>query len=109
MSNTETWRSAPGGDADTTTSSHAQHDQLDQSDADEQHRKRHHIVLEPMPIIAKHHVHPYSHAFDNHCPSTSTARSFQGYFAAKILVSWFAAKIWPAFRDLWRESGMADK
>src|ERR1700730_2129906 len=40
---------------------------------------------------------------------TSTARSFQGYFAAKILVSWFAAKIWPAFRDLWREFGMADK
>jgi hypothetical protein len=52
MSNTETWRSALGGDADTTTSSNAQHDQLNQSDADEQHRKRHHIVFEPMPIIA---------------------------------------------------------
>jgi hypothetical protein len=63
--NTETWRSAPGGDADTTTSSNAQHDQLNQSDADEQHRKRHHIVFEPMPIIAKHHVHPYANAFDN--------------------------------------------
>jgi hypothetical protein len=54
-----------GGDADTTTSSNAQHDQLNQSDADEQHRKRHHIVFEPMPIIAKHHVHPYANAFDN--------------------------------------------
>jgi hypothetical protein len=51
-----------GGDADTTTSSNAQHDQLNQSDADEQHRKRHHIVFEPMPIIAKHHVHPYANA-----------------------------------------------
>ena len=98
-----------GGDADTTTSSNAQHDQLNQSDADEQHCKRHHIVFEPMPIIAKHHVHPYSNAFDNpSCSSTSSAHSFQAYFAAKILVSWFAAKIWPAFRDLWRESGMAD-
>ena len=51
-----------GGDADTTTSSNAQHDQLNQSDADEQHCKRHHIVFEPMPIIAKHHVHPYANA-----------------------------------------------
>jgi hypothetical protein len=59
MSNAETWRSALGGEADTTTSSNAQHDQLNQSDADEQHRKRDHIVFEPMPIIAKHHVHPY--------------------------------------------------
>src|SRR6266481_8932909 len=58
MSNTETWRSALGGDADTTTSSNAQHDQLNQSDTDEQHRKRHGIVFEPMPIIVKHLVHP---------------------------------------------------
>jgi hypothetical protein len=41
MSNTETWRSAlKGGKVDTTTSSNAQHDQLNQSDTEEQHRKR---------------------------------------------------------------------
>src|SRR6516164_7224287 len=60
-------------------------------------------VFEPMPIIGKHHVHPYSNAI---LGSTSTARLFQEYFAAKILVSWFVAKAWPAFRGLWRESGI---
>jgi hypothetical protein len=38
----------------------------------------------------------------------STAHPFQADFAAKILVSWFVAKTWPAFRDLWRESGMGE-
>jgi len=38
----------------------------------------------------------------------STARLFQAYFAAKILVSRFVAKTWPVFRSLWQESGMAD-
>src|SRR5215471_10259193 len=56
-----------------------------------------------MPIIGKHHVHPYSNAI---LGSTSTARLFQAYFAAKILVSRFVAKTWPAFRGLWRESGI---
>ena len=42
------------------------------------------------------------------CRSTSTAHLFQAYFAAKILVSRFVAKTWPAFRSLWRESGTAD-
>ena len=41
-------------------SSNAQHDQLNKSDADQQHRKCHGIVFEPLPIIGKHHVHPYS-------------------------------------------------
>src|SRR5262249_58901923 len=36
---------------------------------------------------------------------TSTARLFQAYFAAKILVSRFVAKTWPAFRSLWRGTG----
>ena len=40
--------------------SNAQHDQLNKSETDQQHRKRHGIVFEPMPIIGKHHVHPYS-------------------------------------------------
>ena len=40
------------------TSSNVQHDQFDKSDADQQHRKRHVIVFEPMPIIGKHHVDP---------------------------------------------------
>src|SRR5215471_5542184 len=56
-----------------------------------------------MPIIGKHHVHPYSNAI---LGSTSTARLFQAYFAAKIPVSRFVAKTWPAFRGLWRESGI---
>jgi hypothetical protein len=38
----------------------------------------------------------------------STARLFQAYFAAKILVSRFVAENRPAFRSLWRESGMGD-
>src|SRR5262249_61749792 len=38
----------------------------------------------------------------------STARLFQAYFAAKILVSRFVAKTWPVFRSLWRGSGRAD-
>ncbi len=65
-----------------------------------------------MPIIGKHHVHPYSNAWGlkdgNRLVDSSTARLFQAYFAAKILVSRFVAKTWPAFRSLWRESGMAD-
>jgi hypothetical protein len=40
--------------------SNAQHDQFDKSDTDQQHRKRHGIVFEPMPIIRKRHVYPYS-------------------------------------------------
>src|SRR5215510_7692806 len=43
-----------------------------------------------MPIVGKHHVHPYSNAI---LGSTSTARLFQEYFAAKILVSRFVAGI----------------
>jgi hypothetical protein len=39
---------------------------------------------------------------------TSTARLFQTYFAAKILVLRFVTKTWPAFRSLWRKSGIAD-
>jgi hypothetical protein len=42
--------------------SNAQNDQLNKSDTDQQHCKRHGIVFEPMPIIGKHHVHPYSNA-----------------------------------------------
>src|SRR6516225_4639570 len=40
------------------TSSNVQHDQIDKSDADQQYRKRHVIVFEPMPIIGKHHIDP---------------------------------------------------
>src|SRR5262249_17015569 len=43
--------------------SNAQHDQLNKSETNQQHRKRHGIVFEPMPIIGKHHVHPYSNAW----------------------------------------------
>src|SRR6266446_2199221 len=84
MSNIKTWRSALGGDADTTTSSNAQHDQLNQSDTDEQHRKRHGIVFEPMPIIVKHLVHPYANAFGNRLVGQHTAHLFQAYFAATL-------------------------
>jgi hypothetical protein len=56
-------------------------------------------------MIGKHHVHPYSKAWALKDRQTSTARLFQAYFAAKILVSRFVAKTWPAFRSLWRESG----
>src|SRR6478672_2211645 len=95
MSYTETWRSAPGGDADTTTSSNAQHDQFNQSDTDEQHRKRHHVVFEPMPIIAKHHVHPYSNAFDNRLAHQHLAHArFRGISPQRV---WF--------RGLRRKSG----
>ena len=48
------------GKVDTTRSSNAQNDQLNKSDTDQQDRKRHGIVFEPMPIIGKHHVYPYS-------------------------------------------------
>src|SRR6266851_5108038 len=107
MSNIKTWRSALGGDADTTTSSNAQHDQLNQSDTDEQHRKRHGIVFEPMPIIV-HLVHPYSNAFgnrlvDQHPPHTC----FRRISPQRFLVSRFVAKTWPAFRSSWQESGRA--
>src|SRR5262249_48351708 len=91
---------------------------LNKSDTDQQDRKRHGIVFEPMPIIGKHHVYPYSSQrrlreslrgkMQPSCYSTSTARLFQAYFAAKIPVSRFVAKTWPAFRGLWRESGKQD-
>src|SRR5215831_4934207 len=64
-----------------------------------------------MPIIGKHHVHPYRTPFfsiaviggtsrwdANHAVPLprpafrTTARLFQAYFAAKILVSWFVGK-----------------
>src|SRR5262249_23354534 len=90
----------------------------------------HGIVFEPMPIIGKHHLHPYSNAVLFHsdhrrdlplapasrltppkngnrcCASTPPARRFRADFAARILVSRFVAKPWPAFRALWRESGI---
>jgi hypothetical protein len=78
------------------------------------------IVFEPMPIIGKHHVDPSirtprsqgrvagnSQGEDEQpsCQSTCTARPFQAYFVAKILVSRFAAKTRPAFRGLRRKPG----
>jgi hypothetical protein len=103
-------------------SSNAQHDQLNKSDADQQHRKCHGIVFEPMPTIGKHHIHPFEltssgdpdHAeplartgnrlVDRHVPHVR----FRRISPRRFLVSRFAAKTWPAFRSLWRESGVAD-
>jgi hypothetical protein len=48
-----------GGERARSAWSNAQYEQLNKSDTDQQHRKRHVIVFEPIPIIGKHHIHPY--------------------------------------------------
>src|SRR5262245_40505766 len=63
-----------------------------------------------MPIIAKHLGHPYSNVFgnrlvDQHLPHTC----FRRISPQRFLVSRFVAKTWPAFRNLWQESGSADR
>src|SRR6516225_660450 len=116
------------------TSSNVQHDQLDKSDADQQYRKRHVIVFEPMPIIGKHHVDPSirtprsqgrvagnSQGEDKatvvlidmyRTPVSGVLRRKDSGFAVcgenPAGVSRFAAKTGPAFRSLWRESDAAD-
>src|SRR5262245_32539520 len=53
------------------------------------------------PSLLERLVQPLIH---QHLPHTR----FRAISPQRILVSWFAAKIWPAFRDLWRESGMTE-
>src|SRR5215831_11217719 len=75
-----------------------------------------------MPIIGKHHVHPYSNAWalKDGCGGASGGRlgnrlvnqhlphaCFRRISPQRFLVSRFVAKTWPAFRSLWRESGTA--
>src|SRR5262245_4794221 len=75
-----------------------------------------------MPIIGKHHVHPYSNAraLKDGCGGASGGRlgnrlfnqdlphaCFRRISPQRFLVSRFVAKTRPAFRSLWRESGMA--
>jgi len=75
-----------------------------------------------MPIIGKHHVHPYSNAWalKGGCGGASGGRwgnrlvnqhlphaCFRRISPQRFLVSRFVAKTRPAFRSLWRESGMA--
>src|SRR5215510_4139798 len=80
------------------------------------------FVFEPMPIIGKHHVHPYSNAWalKDGCGGASGGRlgnrlvnqhlphaCFRRISPQRFLVSRFVAKTRPASRSLWRESGMA--
>src|SRR5215813_6460572 len=75
-----------------------------------------------MPIIGKHHVHPYSNAWalKDGCGGASGGRlgnrlvnqhlphaCFRRISPQRFLVSRFVAKTRPAFRSLWRESAMA--
>ena len=101
------------------TSSNVQHDQFDKSDADQQHRKRHVIVFEPMPIIGKHHVDPSirtprsQRRVDMYRTPVSDVLRRKGFWFRGLRrkpgsVSRFAAKVRPAFRSLWRESDVAD-
>src|SRR5262249_4215049 len=91
----------------------------------EQHRKRHGIVFEPMPIIEKHHVHPYSNAVLFHSghrrnlplgrqSRRTTSETGLPYYRTPVSGvlrrkdSGFVVcgKTWPAFRGLGREAGM---
>jgi hypothetical protein len=87
--------------------SNAQHNQFNKSNASQQHRKSHEIVFEPMPRIRKHHIHPCSSAVLNLFNQDVPHTCFRRISRAELLVSRFVAKTWPAFRSLWRESGVA--
>src|SRR5262249_43743187 len=75
-----------------------------------------------MPIIGKHHVHPYSNAWalKDGCGGASGGRlgnrlvnqhlphaCFRRISPQRFLVSRFVAKTRPAFRSLWRGNGVA--
>ena len=84
-------------------SSNAQHDQLNKSDADQQHRKRHVIVFEPMPIIGKHHVDPSIRT--PKLSKTGCRKLSGGRWATVLLIDMYRTPVSGVFRR--KDSGFA--